>query len=398
MIGVMKPLLLPLLSLLMATQVSSCGKKAQVKDSERSESNIAPTEAELYFNAYKEIRRAVNENDLFTLQRALNDSPGIDLDQTMTDSGETLLTIAIKRDFRSIRNLLIEKGASAEKANVNHETPLIAAVGLNQLNSVRFLLDLRVNLEKRDANGDTALHLALKRSNDDLALMLVKEGASVHSLDLRDRNALKLADEFNAIETSAFIKSILEIEMGTPDLAAFRTLLLNADHQRLTTVLSRFPKLATERAYQAINPLALLVGVAQESNALRSAEILLRYETNVNGPEDAEATPLITATVSRKKGFVNLYLSSNANPQLLDKDGKSALIHAIQLNNLEMVELLLAFSAVETYTFRRDSRRITYDACDVARETGRKLTDTTEKAINRKIRDALDCGFLNWFF
>ncbi len=398
MIGAMKPLLLPLLSLLVATQVSSCGKKAQVKESERAESNVSPSEAELYFNAYKEIRRAVDENDLPTLQRVLNESPGIDLNQTMMDNGETLLIIAIKKDFRSIRNLLIEKGASAEKANVNRETPLIAAVGVNKANSVRFLLDLRVNLEKRDANGDTALHVALKKSNDELALMLVKEGANVHSLDPRDRNAQKLADEFNTPQTSAFIKSILELETGSPDLAAFHTLLINADHRRLTKLLSRYPKLATERAYQAINPLALLVGVPQEANALISAEILLRYEANVNGPEDAEATPLIAATVSSKKSFANLYLSANANPQLLDKDGKSALIHAIELNNPEMVDLLLAYSAVETYTFRREGRRINFDACDVARETARKLTDATEKASNRKIREALDCGFLNWLF
>jgi ankyrin repeat protein len=398
MIRDMKPLLLPFLSMLVALHVSSCGKKAQVKESEGTERKVSPSEAELYFNAHKEIRRAVNENNLPTLQRVLNQSPGIDLNQTMTDTGETLLIIAIKRDFRSIRNLLIEKGASAEKANINNETPLIAAVGLNMANSVRFLLDLSVNLEKRDANGDTALQIALKKSNDELALMLVKEGANVHSLDPRDRNAQKLANEFNVPETSAFIKTILEVETGTPDIAAFRTLVLNADHRRLTKVLSRYPRLATDSAYQAINPLALIVGVAQKVSALRTAELLLTYETNVNGPENAETTPLITATVSLKKGFANLYLSANANPQLLDKDGKSALVHAVGLNNLEMVELLLAYSAVETYTFRRDGRKITYDACDVARKAGRELTDATEKATNRKIRDALNCGFLNWLF
>ncbi len=382
----------------MATQVSSCGKKAQVKDSERSESTVSPSQAELFFNASKEIRRAVNENDLPTLQKVLAESPGIDLNQTLTDTGETLLIIAIKRDFRSIRNLLIEKGAGPDKPNVNGETPLIAAVANNQANSVRMLLDLRVNLEKRDSNGDTALHVALKKSNDDLALTLVKEGANVHSLDSRNRNGQKLAEEFNTPQTLAFIKSILELETGSPDLTAYRTLLLNADHRRLTKVLSRYPQLAKERAYEAINPLALLVGVAQEANALITAEILLNYESNVNGPEEAEATPLITATISRKKGFANLFLAANANPQLLDKDGKSALIHAVELNNLEMVELLLSYSAVETYTFRRDGRKITFEACDSARETGRKLTDSAEKATNRKIRDALDCGFLNWLF
>jgi ankyrin repeat protein len=395
----MKPVaLLYITSLLLASLATSCGKKAQVKESDRAEGTVSPTNAELNFNALREIRRAVDGNDLPALQRALTENPDVDLNQTLTDNGETLLILAVKNDFRSIRNLLVERGAAVERANVNRETPLLAAVAGNRGNSVRFLLERRVDLEERDANGDTALHVALKKSNDDLALLLIREGANVHSLDPKDRNGLKLAEEFNAPQSAAFIKSILELETGAPDIATFRTLLLNADHRRLTKVLSRYPKIAKERAYQAINPLALLVGVPQETQALRSAELLLSYEANVNGPDDAAETPLIRATLSRKKGFANLFLSANANPQLLDMDGKSALIHAVEQNNPELVDLLVAYSAVEKYTFRRNGKKVTYDACDVARAVNGRLTTEEEKASNRAIRETLDCGFLNWLF
>lgn len=140
-----------------------------------------------------------------------------------------------------------------------------------------------------------------------------------------------------------------------------------------------------------MNPLALLVDASNEKNALSSAELLIRFNANVNGPEEADMTPLIKATIRKKSGFADLYLSSNANPQLLDKDGKSALIHAVENNNLEMVQMLLSYSAAEKYTFRKNGKKITLSACDSAKATEKRLTSPEDREINEKIRRVLDC-------
>lgn len=380
---------------MLATTIVSCGKKAEVKDTEAQDKNISPSTAEVNFFVLKEMKRAVYENDLEDLKKVLKENPNIDLNAIMND-GDTYLTVAIKRDFREIRNYLIEKGASVERVNVNKNTPLLIAVAKGMVNSVKVLLDLKVDMEKRNNEGDTALHIAIKNSQDEIALLLIKQGANVEALDGKHRTAIRLAEDFNVPNSLDLLRSILQVEIGAPDIASFRNILTQGDLKRLNNVLTRYPRLAND--YESINPLALVVEVKDENAAMRSAELLLNYEANVNGPKDAEVTPLIKATLNEKSKFANLFLSSNANPQLLDKDGKSALIHAIELNNIEMVDMLLSFSAVEKYTFRKDGKKITYNACEVARTTAKGLKTDEEKIISTKIKNSLDCGFLSWLF
>lgn len=391
----MKSFLSPLCTLLLITTITGCGKKAEVKDSDSNEKDISPTTAEVNFFALKEMRRSVSENDLNALKKTIRENPGIDLNAILND-GDTYLTLAIKKDFREIRNYLIEKGASVDKANINKNTPIIVASLRGMVNSVKVLLDLKVDLEKKNNDGDTALHSAIKNGHDEIALLLIKQGANIEAVDSRNRTAIRLAEEFNVPLSLELLKSVLQVEVGAPDIASFRNILTQGDLKRLNNVLIRYPKIVND--YESINPLAILVEVKDENAAMRSAEMLIQYEANINGPQDAEVTPLIKATLTEKQKFANLYLSQNANPQLLDKDGKSALIHAIELNNLEMVDLLLSYSAVEKYTFRKDGKKITYNACDVARMALKDLKTDEEKKINEKIKDSLDCGFLRWLF
>lgn len=391
----MKSLWISLATLTLTLTITGCGKKAEVKDPETQDKNISPSTAEVNFYVLKEMKRTVYENKLDALKKVLRENPNIDLNAIM-DDGDTYLTVAIKKDFREIRNYLIEKGASVERANVNKNTPLIVAVNKGMLNSVKVLLDLKVDLEKRNNEGDTALHAAIKNSQDEIALLLIKQGSNIEALDGKNRSAIRLAEDFNVPLSLELLKSVLQVEVGAPDIASFRNILTQGDLKRLNNVLTRYPRLAND--YESINPLALVIEVKDENVAMRSAEVLIQYEANVNGPKDAEVTPLIKATLTEKSKFANLYLQSNANPQLLDKEGKSALIHAVELNNIEMVDMLLSFSAVEKYTFRKDGKKITYNACDVARETAKKLDNDAEKKINEKIKDSLDCGFLRWLF
>lgn len=393
----MKSHVFSLCSFLLLFSVISCGKKAKVDDNNDNDNELRPTTAEIYFNALKEIERSVLENDLPSLKKTVFESPGIDLNQIL-HNGETFLIIAIKKDYREIRNFLIEKGVQLDKANVNKETPLIAAVANNLENSVKVLLDLKVDLERKDFNGDTALHVAIKKSNDEIALLLIKQGANVEATDRRERNAYKLAELYQVPNSRDLIRSILQIEVGAPDLAGYRAILVQGDHKRLNQILNRYPNIANDDVYDSINPLALLVGVNDETSAMRSAELLINYNANVNGPLGADMTPLIKATVEKKKSFAKLFLSNNASTELNDAHGKSALIHAVEMNNLELVDLLLSYSAVENYTLRKDGKKISFSACDIAREVAKTLETKEEKDINEEIKEQLDCGFFNWLF
>ena len=375
--------------------ILSCGKKPEVNPGERQKKNLASTE-ELNFKSLKEIRLALEENNLTKIQQAIAKNPGVNLNHLIPDSGETYLIIAIRRDFRTLRNFLIENGSDLNLANVHKETPLITAILNDRLNSAKVLLEKKVDTERRDQNGDTALHIALKRSNDEMALTLIKHDANINTLDLKGRSALSLADENNTPESFKLIKHMLKIEMGTPDLPDFLSVLLAADLEGLERMIKRYPNIPLEKSYQSINPLVLLLDVQNEKDAYKMAQFLIQNQVDINGPENAEMTPLIKAIITRKKDFTDLYLSSLANPQLVDKDGKSALIHAVELNDPDVVKNLLSFSALRSYSFKKDGKEVTHKSCNVARQVGRKLTTEVARAANKKIRDLLNCHFMRW--
>lgn len=389
----MRFMILNLSLLMLMTCFVSCGKKTKVKDSNSSKTDIQLTEDQAYL--LKDLKTAVVENDIESVKKIINSNDDIDLNKIVPGTGETLLTLAIIKDYKEIRNFLLDKGANPEELNGLKQTPLFVAVKYNRINSVQLLAELNVNLDQIDFySRDTALTTAIKQSSQDIAIFLIKEGAALETLDKDLKSPIRLAEENRLSEVAELIRSILQTERGAPDLKSFRTFLNEADLGRLTSVLTRYPRLIID--YDVINPLAILVEGKNEYSSLKSAELLLKYQANVNGPFDAEQTPLIKATKSQKSGFANLFLTFKANPQLLDKDGKSALIHAIELNNQELVDLLLSFSAVEKYTFRKDGKEITYNACQVARKVGQNLTEDKDVVINRNIKKSLACRFSFW--
>ncbi|WP_408096303.1 ankyrin repeat domain-containing protein [Peredibacter sp. HCB2-198] len=382
-------------SCLVLSLLASCGKKEH-EDKGNKDNSTQPTEAEVSFYAQKEMRRAVVEDDLPALKRVLLENSFIDLNEILFD-GETYLTLAIKYNFNQIRNFLIEKGADVNKANINKETPLMMAILKGRSNSVRVLLDLKVDLDKRNAEGDTALILALKKIDEDAALLLINQGANLTLVDKLDRSPLRIAEENRMTAVAELIQNYLKVEVGAPDLASYRSVLNQGDYSRLKKIDQAFPGLL--KSYDNCNPLAILVDSKDENKAVLAADYLLSLNiSNVDGPKEAEVTPLIKSTVAKKQKFVDLYLNHNANPHLWDKDGKSALIHAIELNSLDLVKSLIKFSAAEKYTFRKDGKKITISACTTAKEMAKKLRTSEEKNTNDKIQSELDCGFLSWLF
>lgn len=368
-----------------------CGKKANESASPQVDKSVQPSKDEMYFNSLKEIIKAIENDNVDSLRTNLINAGAIDLNQIL-NNGETFLTLAIKKHSRKARNYLIEKGVSLEKANSDKETPLIVSVRVKSENSLQVLLDNKVDLEKVNIKGDSALLLAIKSENDDFSALLIKHGAKIETVDSDGKNAIKLCQDFDLPKTQSLIQIILKLDAGAPDIASFRTILENADIRSITTIVTRHPRIITD--YESVNPLAVLVDAKDSNSALKSAELLIEHNANVDGPENAEITPLIKASKSLKVGFVNLFLNAKADPKRVDKDGKSALIHAIEANSAELVDILLANGALESNLKKDNKRR---NACRKAYEKSSTLTNPEDKALNRKILNSLNCNLLDRF-
>lgn len=388
----MKSFLLPICILMLA---AACGKKAEVKDPTTPEVSTQPTKGEIYFKALKELDRVILADDVDGLKNVIRDS--VDINEVQFD-GETLLTLVIKKNSEKIRNYLIERKLLIEKKNIYGETPLIVAVNAGKLNSVERLVDAGVDLERKNKYGDTALIIAIKKSLDDIAFVLVQGEASIDAFDRSNRTAVRLAQEYPVPRTRELMRQRPNREFGAPDLVTYKNILIQGDKNKLNSILSNYPAVAVDDAYASLNPLAILVDAGNENLAIESARLLLDYKANVNGPKDADITPLLKATLKEKKSFAALYLERKADTESQDKDGKSALIHAVELNNSELVDILLSFSAAEKYTIRKNGKKINFNACETAKKVEKDLKTEEEKAEMKKIKKSLDCSPRFWPF
>lgn len=381
---------------------AGCGKKAGEAGS-TPQTEIAPMAAEVDFKAKKELQRAIKENDLRGLKAVLLYHPEIDLNAEFVDDGNTPLISAIKNDSLSIRDYLIDKKVNLNKPNFIKETPLIAAVSSLRINSVRTLIENRVDLNKKDDSGDTALHKSIRMQGDDklsksqrknaeeMAIALIKAGANVEITDQENKNAFRLSQDYPNERIMELIHSIMNVELGTPDIATFRSVLMNGDIKSLNLILARFPRLPVN--YEAINPLALALENTDQSSSLKMVQILLGYHVHVDGPTDADTTPLIQSVVKSSFNLTMILLQSKANTILMDRNGKSALYHAIEGNKPEAVQYLLNYSAPTSYTVKsRNGNTVSFSACSLAKSQEKSMSLAEDKANVAKIKKSLSCS------
>jgi len=162
---------------------------------------------------------AVQRGDLDQIERHIH--WGSDINQLGPD-GQRPLHVAASMGRVAITQLLIRTGTDIEAVNLRGRTPLqeavlagriqvagvlrkagatldadamllaAAAEGTTDRDIVNYLVQQGANLEVRDANGDTALLLAIRQGNHRLVRHLVSAGADVNAENAGD-NALAIA-------------------------------------------------------------------------------------------------------------------------------------------------------------------------------------------------------------
>lgn len=121
-----------------------------------------------------------------------------DLNAIEDHSGETPLTLCVRRNHAPVARYLIRRGADASFKNRNDEIPMILAAekGLNLV--VRDLSKAKKNpcsLEVKDAKGNTPLHLAVAANQLAVVEDLVSLGADVEAENKFGEIPMDIAEE-----------------------------------------------------------------------------------------------------------------------------------------------------------------------------------------------------------
>ncbi len=130
---------------------------------------------------------------------------------------KTPLYLAVSSgNFETARFLLQQKGINIEAASINKQaTPLIAACKKGKKDIVELLLANNANFKHRTAEGDSALHIAVKGSHWSTVKLLVEKKAPINSFDKDNRTVLQLVCS-NSSVSPEIIKLILKQRDANP--------------------------------------------------------------------------------------------------------------------------------------------------------------------------------------
>jgi ankyrin repeat protein len=389
----MKSLFPTALLLLSAVIFISCGKKAPTDGAPKKSGNSEMNVPERLFEARKELRRAVTANDTVALRAVYFDNPDLSLNNYLED-GDTLLTYSIKKKFPLIRNILLDLGARPDLVTQHIDyfdfTPLMLAAHLGDLGAIAALLESRASLNVQDETlGDTALHKAIKNGYTDAAKSLIRAGASLQLENFAKETPMETAENLGRKEISDFLGGLVELGRGAPSIAVFRQILLDGDIVNYRKLVTKNREVIQE--YATINPIVIVLDSPNEINAFEIVQSLLALKLSVNGPENAETTPLIRAVTLKRTNIAELLLRHNPDLQRLDKHDRPALYYAITNNDEKMVEFLLNNGALEKFGKRRQGRKILFKGCKVADVHQNSLKTPAEQRKNRLIQSLLGC-------
>jgi ankyrin repeat protein len=124
------------------------------------------------------------------------------------DNGESCLQIALKSGFTVIANILLRAGADVEVKDASGLTPLQVACG-NRSQGYRKLVKQMIlvgaDVNVCDSEGWTPLMRAISTNDEDLAVLLLKNGADPNSKTPEGDDALALAGKFGCVGAINFI-------------------------------------------------------------------------------------------------------------------------------------------------------------------------------------------------
>ncbi|OAD54910.1 26S proteasome non-ATPase regulatory subunit 10 [Eufriesea mexicana] len=120
-----------------------------------------------------------------------------------TQTGHSSLQYAASKNWRTICVALLAKGANVNATDNRGATPLHRATSKGNIAIVKLLIEFYgqyLDIDKKDADGNSALHLACEENRVDEAKLLVQNGARVTLMNKEKKTPLDLANPGLALQ------------------------------------------------------------------------------------------------------------------------------------------------------------------------------------------------------
>ncbi len=314
---------------------------------------------------------AADKNDVETIKflLKLGANPNIEY------AGSTLLHRAIGNEQYEQAKALLDGRADVNAKDAGKRTPIHIAIHKKDTSLTKLLIQYKANIHEKDYRKDTLLHIAVREDKPEIAKLLLNAGAKVNEKNDADETPFQIAIRDSKLAMSRVLvgagaqvnvkdsrgRTPLDIAMNKKDLSFVKLLIkaradINAKDSNNSTPLIR----AVQQVNIPLMKLLLNAGadvnegnhyqdtalhIATEKVDLNMMRLLLQKGANVNARNSIKETPLHLAAEKKHLAMVNLLMQHKPNLNLTNNSGRTALHLAVMEKNLPITQIMLQAGA-----------------------------------------------------
>ncbi|XP_070694414.1 ankyrin repeat domain-containing protein 50 [Pempheris klunzingeri] len=262
------------------------------------------------------------------------------------DLGWTPLHAAACEGHRAVCAALTERGSMARVGEMDIEgrTPLILAAQEGHWSTVRLLLDRRSPIDHRAYDGHSALSAALLEGHAEVAELLMRRGADTDVRDAEGRPLLYLLVLEGHLEMAALLIEKGGVPLESRDSEG-RTALHVASWQGCVEMVDVLLKHGANPNAQDTEGRPPMHSVAWTGHAEVGRHLLEAGGVSIDLACHQGATALSIAAQEGHANIVAMLLERGANPDHMDKYGRSPVKVAGKHRHFNIVRLLESYGA-----------------------------------------------------
>lgn len=335
----------------------SCGKEVENQEKEKSSHSFHKSETT---TDSQSLLNALEANESLLVREALK-STSVDV---ILPGGETPLTYALKNNKIYILKEILDKKPNLNLANNFGEAPLHLALESKNKARVALLLRGDPDLDIEDKTGDSALIKAIELGDESSAIELIIKGATLQCLESAHSYCpeLIIARGSRLESVSKLILDIKKIKNRQLDKALLTEILADQNIYLLSYLFENRSLL------EKVNGMDLIsLAMDMPENKAQAIQIMLSYGMNPNGEEQDSIQPIFKAVINNDLQSAASLLYAGADPNIIDKDGKTPLMYASEGLLYPMANILIRGYNAQV-SLKKDEK--TYDACSVLPDKG----------------------------
>lgn len=262
---------------------------------------------------------------------------------------------AMKLNHIDILSVLISHiniNARYSTKKINKATFLIESVKNCSKEVIKFLINnTNINVNIQDDSGNTAIIYAIKdnsKKNDniDIIELLLEKGANVLIRNFENKSALNYAIERNK-ENIALLLLTKGHDVNSNELLTYNDALIEAIKHNQNMIVKFLIENGTNVNTKYHEETALMC--ASKAHNMEFIKLLLFQNANVNIIDQTGKSALIYAieniygkyNIESIYNIIELLLDRDAEIDIVDNNGVTPLIYSIKAGNIEIVKLLL---------------------------------------------------------